>query len=190
MLHIPTSPRSTIRIAGAATLLALLSPASGIAPAAHAATCGASIPATATITVDEAEPVAPGEVIHLSGSGFTPGQRLAVKMDRDAYGQLGADEAENVPEATRARIEVAPDGTFTAQELIVPRYQADGRATEATTHTVNLLDNDPVTTACAVFTTAPAYTASLDAADDNAPATPSPSRVPAGSTARGPPPPP
>ncbi|WP_110206489.1 hypothetical protein [Nocardioides daejeonensis] len=158
--------RGGARIAASATLLALLTPFGPGTPAVHAATCNTPTPSGAVLTIDETAPVLPGEEIHLSGTGFTPGQRLAIKMDRDAYGQLGADNpAENIPEATRSRILVTADGTFTAEPLTVPRFQSDGKATEAIEHTINLLDNDPVTTVCALFETAPAYTSTLDSPD-------------------------
>ncbi|MGN0065987.1 MAG: hypothetical protein ACI379_17260 [Nocardioides sp.] len=123
----------------------------------------------AVVTVDETTPVTPGTELHLSGSGFCPGQRLAIKMDRDAYGQLGADAAENVPGASRERIEVGVDGTFTAEPLLVPRYAVDGKVTEAGNHLVHLLDNEPVTTVAASFATAATYATDVDTTAAGAP---------------------
>ncbi|MFS3129262.1 hypothetical protein ACLM5J_12750 [Nocardioides sp. Bht2] len=133
------------------------------APSAVAANCGSE-----TLTTS-AGAVAPGDTLLISGSGFCPGQRLAVKMDFDAYGQLGADPDEEIAEATRGRIEVGADGSFSDEPLVIPRYQSDGKVTEAGTHRVHVLDNDPVTTQFTLFQTTASYAASADVSAATAP---------------------
>ncbi|WP_235738463.1 hypothetical protein [Nocardioides alcanivorans] len=162
-------PRPAVLLTAGAVLFALLAPVGPGIQSAQAATCNDPNPSTAVLTVDEAIAVVPGEELHLSGHGFTPGQRLAVKMDHDAYGQLGADPDENVAEATRTRILVGNDGSFTSEPVLVPRFQKDGKATEGGEHTINLLDNQPVTTVCTIFSTVTSYTAHLDASGAEAP---------------------
>lgn len=152
----PVTSRSralTTFVAGALALASLAT-----VPSAYAVACGTA----PTITVDETAPVVPGETFHVSGTGFCPGQRMAVKIDRDAYGQVGADEGESRDHATRGRIEAGPDGTFTAEPVALPRWAVDGKATEAGRHTVHLLDNDPVVNPTAVFEAAVSYTAVVD----------------------------
>ena len=137
--------RRATPLALAATLtVAALSP---VGAASATAAC------TPSFAVDETAPLVPGETLHISGTCFAPGQRLAIKMDADAYGQLGADDGEDAPYRARSRVQVEEDGSFRAEPVTVPRFQpANGVATASGSHTLHLLDNDPVTTVRATFT--------------------------------------
>ncbi|CAM3519049.1 hypothetical protein NODU109028_20615 [Nocardioides dubius] len=150
-----------------AGLLALAALQGVTATASTAAVCDTD----AAVLSASTTPVLPGEQILLSGTGFCPGQRLALKMDYDAYGQLGADADEEVPGASRERILVGVDGTFADEPLTVPRFQSDGKATEAGTHRVHVLDNDPVTTEFATFQTLADYGSAADVSAATAPGT-------------------
>ncbi|WP_166138667.1 hypothetical protein [Nocardioides ochotonae] len=138
------SRRATPFALAAALTLAALGP---VGATSATAAC------TPSFAVDEPGPLVPGETLHLSGSCFAPGQRLAIKMDADSYGQIGADDGEDAPYRTRSRVQVEDDGTFRAEPVVVPRFQpANGVATTSGSHTLHLLDNDPVTTVGATFT--------------------------------------
>ncbi|WP_192497714.1 immunoglobulin-like domain-containing protein [Pseudoclavibacter sp. CFCC 13611] len=118
---------------------------------------------TARAYVQNTKQIIPGDSeqpLVVSGSGFSPNQRLAVKIDRDAYGQIAADDDENVPNATRGRILTDANGNFTNEKITVPAKTSAGVPTTAGDHTLFLLDNDPVTSVQAPFQTTAAKTSS------------------------------
>lgn len=136
----------------------------GAAANAPTAVCSASStdPADNVLTIDTVGPHLPGATITVSGQCFAPGQRLAIKMDVDDYGQIGADPDEEVPTAARPRIAVGPDGSFSGESIVIPCYNRAGGATLAGDHTLYLLDNDPVTSNRAVFQTVSDFTANSE----------------------------
>ncbi|KAB1659962.1 DUF5011 domain-containing protein [Pseudoclavibacter sp. CFCC 13796] len=111
---------------------------------------------TARVYVQNTKQVIPGDTeqpLVVSGSGFEPNQHLAVKIDRDAYGQIAADDGEDAPNATRARIVTDANGSFTNEKITVPAKTSAGVPTTAGEHTLFLLDNEPVTSVQAPFQT-------------------------------------
>jgi len=147
------TPARRLRRAAPLALAAALSVPLTVTALGPVGAPSAAAACTPSFAVDETGPLVPGETLHLSGSCFAPGQRLAIKMDADSYGQIGADDGEDAPYRTRERVQVEADGTFRAEPVVVPRFQpANGVATASGSHTLHLLDNDPVTTVRATFT--------------------------------------
>ncbi|GAA3593577.1 hypothetical protein GCM10022198_16800 [Klugiella xanthotipulae] len=119
-------------------------------------TPGTSVP---HVYVQNTTSIVPGGEVVLSGSGFAPGQQLAVKIDGDAFGLVGGGEGEAGSETTRGRIQADASGSFTGEKVTVPAETLVGtKAITPGEHTVSLLDSSPVTSVQATFVTATAAT--------------------------------
>lgn len=87
-----------------------------------------------------------GDSVFISGSGFAPGQRLAIRINNDQWGIIGGDEGEGDERTVRERIAVDADGNFHNEEVPIPE------GLQAGTHDIVLLDSAPVTNPRIPFT--------------------------------------